>query len=86
MILEEQSASFIVRIWKERESTATEEFAWRGSIEQVQTGEKKYFHDLRYIQTFMKPFMEDIGVKTSGNFWELMSDSVMAPLIKDADE
>lgn len=79
----EKSASFIIRIWREGGGSATEKVEWRGSIEQVQTGEKRYFQDLRFIQTFMKPCIEAMGIETPEHFWELMAEPSMVPTVED---
>ncbi|MCB9101746.1 MAG: hypothetical protein H6632_19585 [Anaerolineales bacterium] len=46
--------AFIVRIWSEELDRAGNIVAWRGSIEHVNHGERRYFDDLdvvvRYIQ------------------------------------
>ncbi|TQV85966.1 hypothetical protein [Aliikangiella coralliicola] len=76
---DEKSTSFIVRIWREGGNTAKEQVDWRGSIEQVQSGEKTYFQDLRCIQTFMKPYIEALGIESLANFWDLMNESSIDP-------
>ena len=79
----EESTSFIVRIWCEGAEDETGGSQWRGSIEQVQSNEKSYFRDLRFIQVFMKPYIEALGIKTSRHFWEMMSDSSILPTGED---
>ena len=79
----DKSASFIIRIWREGGGSATEKVEWRGSIEQVQSGEKRYFQDLRFIQTFMTPFIEAMGIETPEHFWELMADPSMVPPVEE---
>ena len=74
---EEKSASFIIRVWREGGHKAGDTAEWRGSIEQIESGEKSYFNDLGKIPNFMKPYIEAIGISTPENFWELIADSDM---------
>lgn len=75
-LLEDHSASFIVRIWRElgdelgAGTTASQE--WRGSIEHVQSGRKVYFRELKAIAEFMQRHLAEIGIETPTRFWELI--------------
>ncbi|MCW8880539.1 MAG: hypothetical protein OQK04_05420 [Kangiellaceae bacterium] len=80
---EEKSASFIIRVWREGGRAAGDKAEWRGSIEQIETGEKSYFHELGKIPKFMKPYIEAIGISTPENFWELITDSDMNILAEE---
>jgi len=77
---DENSVSFIVRIWSEGTSTDSGASEWRGSIEQVESGEKSYFHDLRTFQMLMRPYFDNLGIKTPDAFWEQMAEPAMDPL------
>lgn len=72
-LLEDHSASFIVRIWRERGEGPTVCQEWRGAIEHVQSGERKFFRDLGSIAKFMQPHLEQLGIEAPLRFWELMT-------------
>jgi hypothetical protein len=62
-LLGERSASFIIRIWRDdREDTFTE-VVWRGSIENVRSGDKVYFRKLAVIEDFLKQQLLNIGIE-----------------------
>jgi hypothetical protein len=46
--------SFIVRIWHEGRDLAGRVTAWRGFIEHVGEGERRYFADLREINRYIR--------------------------------
>ena len=52
--MEDDTYSFIVRIWQEAEDNAAEPTAWRGSIEQVGSDQRLYFYDLEGILRFIE--------------------------------
>ena len=57
---------FIVRIWVEPcESGHDRVPEWRGSIEHVPGGERRYFHNLRAIRAFIVPYLEAAGLDVS---------------------
>jgi len=72
-LLEDHSASFIVRIWRERGEGPTVCQEWRGAIEHVQSGERKFFRDLGSIAKFMQPHLEQLGIEAPLRFWDLMT-------------
>ncbi|HSC78921.1 MAG TPA: hypothetical protein VLC08_01080 [Chitinolyticbacter sp.] len=76
-LLEDQSASFIVRIWRERGETEDGPGEWRGSIEHVQTGKRSFFRELRAIERFMAPLLQEIGIDSAQRFWEQMSPEML---------
>jgi hypothetical protein len=45
------TATFIVRMWAE--PTAGEAGDWRGQVEHVQTGEKRYFREMDKVLDFI---------------------------------
>lgn len=49
--------SFIVRIWWENRDLPGAEQQWRGMIEHVASGERRYFLDLQEIQTFIRAYL-----------------------------
>lgn len=77
-LLEDHTASFIVRIRRESGESGTLG-DWRGSIEHVPSGRRAFFRDLGAIVQFMKPHLTDLGIDTASQFWELMSDDMPPP-------
>lgn len=73
-LLEDRTASFIVRIWCEPNELGAASGEWRGSIEHVPSGRRGFFRDLGAIGQFMKPYLEQLGIDISSRFWELVSD------------
>ena len=61
-LLGDCSASFIVRIWRERGEELDAAVEWRGSIECVDGGQKIYFRDLNVIGSFLKTHLQRIGI------------------------
>jgi hypothetical protein len=55
-LLERRSASFILRLWWEpdRASESPSQAQWRGSIEHVDSGDRRFFLDLREIEPFVR--------------------------------
>ena len=78
-LLEDHTASFIVRIRREVGHGAGTPGDWRGSIEHVPSGRRAFFRDLGAIAKFMKPHLTDLGIDTASRFWELMSDDAPPP-------
>ncbi len=79
-LLEDHTASFIVRIRREPGGhSAGGDGDWRGSIEHVPSGRRASFRDLAAIISFMKPHLTDLGIDTASRFWELMSDDTPPP-------
>jgi hypothetical protein len=62
-LLGDRSASFIVRIWRERGEGRGAAVEWRGSIECVDGGERVYFRDLSVIRGFLAKHLQRIGIE-----------------------
>lgn len=54
---------FIVRIWREPREIEGAGPEWRGVIEHVGSGERRYLKDLGEITAFVAPRLEEMGVK-----------------------
>jgi hypothetical protein len=78
-LLEDHTASFIVRIWRERGEGLKVSQEWRGAIEHVQSGRRNFFRDLSEIANFMKPHLEQIGIEAPLRFWDVMTPDLQAP-------
>jgi hypothetical protein len=50
----EKYASFFVRIWQEPRDREGARPEWRGSIEHVQSGQKRYFKDVEALVNFIE--------------------------------
>jgi hypothetical protein len=55
--------SFVVRIWLEETAQATGRAVWRGHITHVPSGNRKYLSDLREIERFITPYLEEMGIR-----------------------
>ncbi len=62
MLLEDNTAAFIVRVWLEQRELEDAPVEWRGSIEHVASGRTKYLTDLDEFARFIRPFLEAMGV------------------------
>lgn len=60
---EEDTHVFILRIWREGREIEGAEPVWRGVIEHVPSGERRYLGDLDEIPPFIRPYLEEGGVK-----------------------
>ena len=56
--LENDTQSFIIRIWHERVDEEKNITVWRGSIDHVGTGKRLYFHDLNGIARFIQDYLQ----------------------------
>jgi len=50
--------SFLIRIWAEPREIAGAPDVWRGSIEEVITGERCYFVNLNQIEAYVRGFLK----------------------------
>lgn len=60
---EANTHSFIIKIWREETSADTSQAGWRGHITHVPGGERRYLKKLDDISTFIKPYIDKMGVK-----------------------
>jgi len=61
--IERHTHSFIIKIWLEEEPREEHEGVWRGQITEVNTRERRYLHELSDIITYIKPYLEEWGVR-----------------------
>ena len=59
-----RSHTFIVRVWLESRELPGASHTWRGVIEHVATGERRYFLDLAEIQAFIQSFLSPSTLST----------------------
>ncbi|GIK41283.1 MAG: hypothetical protein BroJett011_51160 [Chloroflexota bacterium] len=60
---EEDTHVFILRIWREGREIEGAEPVWRGVIEHVPSGERRYLGDLDEVSDFIVPYLEAVGVE-----------------------
>jgi hypothetical protein len=60
-----ENHSFIIRIWREDTSDSPDTSIWRGHITHVPSGERRYLQKLEDITSFVKPYVENMGVNPS---------------------
>jgi hypothetical protein len=58
---------FIVRIWREAREIEGRLPEWRGMIESVQSGERRYVRNLTDIIAFIAPYLHRMGVRLDRN-------------------
>jgi hypothetical protein len=54
MALDERRYSFVVKIWEERRDIPGAEPTWRGSVDDVQRGDRLYFNTLIELSDYLK--------------------------------
>ncbi len=75
-LLEDRTAVFIIRIWCERGDADSALGEWRGSVEHVQTGERRFFRHLEHALAFMQPHLQGIGIDGRQRFWEHIAAAI----------
>ena len=63
--LHEKDQTFIVRLWLEPSDGDDSGPQWRGVIENVQNGKRRYLKDFNEITAFIVPYLEKMGVTTA---------------------
>ncbi len=84
-LLEDHTASFIVRIWREVGEGPAVCQEWRGSIEHVESGKRSFFRDLNAIPKFLQPYLTQLGIETPVRFWEVMTPELFEPAAETGD-
>lgn len=64
---EDQTCVFIVRIWLERRDVELTDVEWRGVIEHVPSGKRRYVRQLGDVMAFMTSYLESMGIRNSDN-------------------
>lgn len=59
--------SFIIKIWLEETTEEAGQTIWRGHITHVPSGERRYVQALDEVPAFIGPYLEAMGVKTTGH-------------------
>jgi hypothetical protein len=61
---------FILRFWCETREIEGASLEWRGVIEHLPSGQRRYFRDLDEIANFISPYLQEIGYRP-GCYWRL---------------
>jgi hypothetical protein len=69
-LFEDNTQVFIVRVWLERREIEGAKVKWRGVIEHVPSGERRYLKDLDDILVFIRPYLKGMRVNF-GVDWRL---------------
>jgi hypothetical protein len=69
-LLEDNTHSFIVKIWLEESAEKTRQAVWRGRITHVPNGERRYVKDLDGITSFIIPYLAEMEARL-GLRWEI---------------
>ena len=67
---EDDSQSFIIKVWIEDKTGRDDQGVWRGRITHVPSYEHRYLKNLSEIEDFITPYLEAMGVKP-GRRWRL---------------
>ena len=82
-LLKEKSHTFILRIWIEPREIEGAVAEWRGVVEHVDSGQRKYLNNLDQILAFITPYLREMGIKVpkwnQGRKWRTLS---RLPLLK----
>ena len=62
---EDETNSFIVKIWLEETGMETGKVGWRGHITHVSSGERHYVKDLDEISAFIRQYLQRFGLEMS---------------------
>jgi hypothetical protein len=54
---EEDTLVFIIRFWIEPRKIRGASLVWRGAIEHVSSGQRRYFRDLEGLLRILKPYL-----------------------------
>jgi hypothetical protein len=52
--MQQDTYSFVIRIWREAADSRGNVLAWRGSVDSVSNGERLYFDDLHDVPAFIR--------------------------------
>lgn len=66
--IEQNTHSFIVKVWRERTTIEDETFSWRGHITHVPDGERRTVSHLEEIGLFISPYLRGMGVRLDWSY------------------
>ena len=62
----ETTHAFILRLWLEPREIEGVDPEWRGMIEHVPSGKRRYVTDLRDLMAFIAVYLEEMGIGPHG--------------------
>jgi hypothetical protein len=62
-LIEFNTHSFVVKIWREDPAGDPAEARWRGHITHVPSGDRRYLKSLNEVVAFMVPYLVSMGVR-----------------------
>ena len=68
--LAEHTHAFLVRIWREPRDAPDAPPEWRGSIEHLPSGARRYVNDLDGLIDFITPYLKSMGGRIAERGWE----------------
>lgn len=60
--LDDRTLVFIIRIWLERRELDQALPIWRGMVEHLETGQRRYIKDLGELQAVIAPYLAALGI------------------------
>lgn len=61
-LYEDNTCSFIVKVWVERSDEQADQSFWRGYITHVFSDNRQYFEEMETIAKFITPYLAEMGV------------------------
>jgi hypothetical protein len=58
---EQDTHVFIVRIWREPREIEEAQAEWRGVVEHIPTGQRRYFKDMDEIKHVVQPYLLELS-------------------------
>lgn len=65
--IDERTFTYVVKIWEERRDVAGAERTWRGSVDNVQTGDRLYFGTLLELSDYLR---RESGMAAISGWWD----------------
>ena len=69
-LFEAHTHSFVIKLWLEETADEAERSVWRGHIDHVPSGKRRYIANLEDVPLFMMPYLQEMQVET-GLCWRM---------------
>ena len=69
---EETTRTFVLRVWKESREIKGASPTWRGMIQHVSTGERRYFADAGELTRYLERHLDELGFRAQRRIWRLV--------------
>ncbi len=70
LFIEPDTHSFIVKFWLDEQDPDDNNIVWRGHITHVATGQRKYYNNLREMNGFLIPHLQNMKIRIP-IFWRI---------------